>query len=302
MKTLCNAEVPQHLSAGLLHTCLSFDVICAFPVFFSFFPSLHRTYLCVQVCVHMMSSLPGLCNACRMPTTSCTCPRNPTYPNWPPMPFQTPRRHTQQFNTQNPFFHPTSRPAVPMVSFYSPFPGPQPTYDPRFQTLGIPSQPPAQTIDSLGPRQPLSPVLQSPAPANNQKRKRAQVDSGKATSSKRTRRAQPQPSNENLDSLSSVPGVGPSSLALQTPSACPNPLADYSPISKASHKTGESKQVASDVWYFMRPLDTRERPIGSIVDPQPVRTKPKTPFVGCRLCPTYVTNEFSIIYFIAQYY
>jgi hypothetical protein len=138
MKTLCNAEVPQHLSAGLLHTCLSFDVICAFPVFFSFFPSLHRTYLCVQVCVHMMSSLPGLCNACRMPTTSCTCPRNPTYPVWPPMPLQTPCHHIQQFNTQNPFFHSTSHPAVPMVSFYSPFPCPQLTF-----TLLLPLPPPS---------------------------------------------------------------------------------------------------------------------------------------------------------------
>src|SRR6202522_2537604 len=220
-----------------------------------------------------MSNLPILCNACKQPTGSCSCARNTMYPAWPQaMQFQTPRR-PQHFNALN-SFTPHSR--VPVVPFYPPYP--QQMYDPRFQGFTMPSAmhpvPQSQhlhpsissqatplqqlTQTPLELRPPLSPTQPLPAPANGQKRKRA--NGAKTAAPKRTRRsqAQPQVSDENA-SLSSIPGVGPSSHVRGSPAARPQPIANYSPIAKA-HKVSQSKQVASDVWYFMRPLDARERP------------------------------------------
>jgi hypothetical protein len=112
---------------------------------------------------------------------------------------------------------------------------------------------------------------------------------GATTASKRPRRAQPinnQVADENIDpSLVSIPSVGPSSTSIQLPAARPHPIADYSPISKANKKP-ESKSSATDVWYFVQPLEQREPPSDkeNLPDIEPSCYKPKTPFVGCRLC------------------
>ena len=243
-----------------------------------------------------------LCNACKRPVESCSCAHNPIYPpmTWTQaMQLQTPSRPAQHPNASNPF---TPRPHVPVMPFYAP--RSQQMYDPRFHGFPMSSEihPPPPQFQSLYPRtfaqatptrqsiqshpeirEPLSPIQPSPLPANSRKRKRS--DGVRAAAPKRTRRsqAQPQASNENA-SFSLVPGVGPSSHVHKSPAALPQPIADYSPISKP-RKASESNQAASDVWYFMRPLDARERLTGPLHDPETSRKKPKSSFVGCRLCP-----------------
>ena len=102
-------------------------------------------------------------------------------------------------------------------------------------------------------REPLSPIQPSPVPANSRKHKRS--DGARVAAPKRTRRSQPRPQVSNeIAGSSSVPGVGPSSHAHESPAAHPKPIANYSPIAKP-RKVPESKQVASDVWYFMGPLE-----------------------------------------------
>jgi hypothetical protein len=221
------------------------------------------------------------------PTTGMTWPQA--------MQFQTPTRPSHHPNSFTP------RPHAPAMPFYAPHP--QQMYDPRFHGLSMPSEmhpPPPQfqslyhrTLSQATPtrqtdpemRGPLSPIQPSPVPAANTSRKRKRSDGARAAAPKRTRRSQArsQVSNENAN-ISSVPGVGPSSHGRQSPAALPQPIADYSPIAK-SRKVSESNQAASDVWYFMRPLDARERPTGPLNDPETSRKKPKSLFVGCRMCP-----------------
>ncbi|EPQ54779.1 hypothetical protein GLOTRDRAFT_139276 [Gloeophyllum trabeum ATCC 11539] len=50
-----------------------------------------------------------------------------------------------------------------------------------------------------------------------------------------------------------------------------------------------SKQVATDVWRFVRPLQTRERPAVLPPDGPNLYTKPEAPFVGCKLCSGWKT-------------
>jgi hypothetical protein len=256
-----------------------------------------------------MSNLSVICNACKQPVASCSCARNPMYPTmtWPQtMQFQTPSRPSQHNVSTNSFTQITPRPQahVPVMPFYAP--RPQQMYDPRFHGLPtMPSEmhPPPPQFQSLYPltfsqatpmrqsiqtdpemREPLSPIQPSPVPANSQKRKCS--DGARAAAPKRTRRSQARPQVSNENASFSVPGVGPSSHVheSQAPAALPQPIADYSPIAKP-RKAPESNQAASDVWYFMRPLDARECPTGPLHDPETSRTKPKSSFVGCRLCP-----------------
>ncbi|CDO78277.1 hypothetical protein BN946_scf184660.g4 [Trametes cinnabarina] len=53
--------------------------------------------------------------------------------------------------------------------------------------------------------------------------------------------------------------------------------------------------AALDVWYFCRPLETREEPsVRPKPEEEPVLTqKPKTPFVGCKLCVSWKTYKNS---------
>lgn len=133
---------------------------------------------------------------------------------------------------------------------------------------------------------PSSPT-QSPVQVNGGcKRKRA---SGTKSTSKRTKsQVPPQQTNNHVDLLSAqaVPGIGPSTdVSHHPPTTHPQSTLNYSPVSK-HHNPQFSKQLATDVWYFLRPLETRERPNEPLSDVlEPSCAKLKTPFVGCRLCP-----------------
>lgn len=48
-------------------------------------------------------------------------------------------------------------------------------------------------------------------------------------------------------------------------------------------ESGEGAGHATDVWYFVRPLETRERP-ERVLNDVPSKERPKTAFMGCRLC------------------
>ncbi|KAF4611155.1 hypothetical protein D9613_006647 [Agrocybe pediades] len=237
----------------------------------------------------------ALCDGCKRSLTTCSCSRRPaTQPiavpgYWrPSMQLQTPRRPIpHQHNPLTQIHTPQQYVAMHYYPPYVPAPAMQ---DPRLM-LGhsqpmTPNQPPPRS--SLNALPPLpSPVQPSPAPANSQKRKRG-TDNGKRPSAKRSKTSS-QPVLPTIDENTppvAVPGVGPSTNVHQgcSPRGLPKPLVDYSPISKR-RPASESKQAASDVWYFTRPLETKVRPVGPIQDPPPMRTKPKSPFVGCRLCP-----------------
>ena len=231
---------------------------------------------------------------------------------WPQaMQFQTPSRPSQHPDVSNLTPRPQAHASAMPLSGYTPYP--QQMYDPRFHGHPMPSMywhppvlPPPQsqslhlrTSSQATPmrqsiqtnsemREPFSPIQPSPLQANTS-RKRKRSDGARAAAPKRTRQSQarlgvarPQVSDENASF--SVPGVGPSSHIHESSATHPRPISNYSPIAKP-RKVPESKQVASDVWYFMRPLDARERPTGPLNDPETSRKKPKSPFVGCRLCP-----------------
>ncbi|KZT28807.1 hypothetical protein NEOLEDRAFT_781514 [Neolentinus lepideus HHB14362 ss-1] len=48
-------------------------------------------------------------------------------------------------------------------------------------------------------------------------------------------------------------------------------------------------QVATDVWRFVRPLQTRDKPAKLPPDGPNLYTKPDAPFVGCKLCTGWKT-------------
>jgi hypothetical protein len=94
-------------------------------------------------------------------------------------------------------------------------------------------------------------------------------------------------------------GVGPSRLNSELPA---NPTATTEPPavtvpplqgykSLATSRTASSN-AATDVWHFMRPLDRREKPEewpsrsadGSELMEKPLDCRPKSMFVGCKLC------------------
>jgi len=234
----------------------------------------------------------SLCNGCQRPTAVCSCARHAPPPSgfWQQsLSIQTPRRPGPVLSS-GPHQQPTPHqypPTVPFFPYYS-----AQMYDPRFAfpphrpTTLIPQPTPIRqaTHNTFGSRAPLSPIQHSPAPVNARKRKR--TEGGSRAPAKRAKQTQPIDSHtQDENSPVMVPGVGPSTADRSCiPASCPKPIADYSPISKP-RRSLESKQAASDVWYFVRPLETRDRPSGPIQDPPPGHTKPKSRFVGCRLCP-----------------
>ncbi|KAF4618018.1 hypothetical protein D9613_012860 [Agrocybe pediades] len=239
-------------------------------------------------------------NTCKKPVVQCSCARPQAYPPafafWPPHPpplpgppYQTPQRHA---HPQYQHFTPSSQPYVPIPRpVFAPYGNPQPFHANLDQRTSIPNVQP----DATPSRSSISPqsnfyvhytlVQETP---NGTKRKRSDRTVMEKAPAKRARRKQPAPErvpNDEIDvTTGTVPGVGPSSHP-SAPVSHPKPLLNYSPISKKKQKK-PSNQVATDVWYFMRPLETREHPADEpIANVQPTTTKPKSPFVGCRLCP-----------------
>ncbi|TFK48722.1 hypothetical protein OE88DRAFT_495207 [Heliocybe sulcata] len=60
-------------------------------------------------------------------------------------------------------------------------------------------------------------------------------------------------------------------------------------LDKRPSLTNLSKQVATDVWRFVRPLQTRDKPAVLPPEGPNLYTKPDAPFVGCKLCSGWKT-------------
>ena len=81
-------------------------------------------------------------------------------------------------------------------------------------------------------------------------------------------------------------GVGPVSSAAS--SAAPVVQLEHTHFASilAKARPQASNQVATDVWYFVRPLDTAEKSSTVPENEESLKERPKTAkFVGCRLCP-----------------
>ncbi|KAF4617427.1 hypothetical protein D9613_006423 [Agrocybe pediades] len=248
-----------------------------------------------------------ICGICKKPGPACSC--HPSYLSRPPAPpqfwphsqastsslplshYQTPQRvpHTQ-------YPHPSSLAYPPLMPMYA-----YPSQHTVFQHQQMqsshfgrplsnlqpvtPSRPPLAS-SSMDARLMATPIQETPA-ATSRTVKRKRTDGAKAPS-KRPRCNPPSTNSANDENsdVFSVPGVGPSSERQGPgPASLPKPIVDYNPVTKKKGQNkAVSKQSATDVWYFVRPLDTQERQYGPIMDTQPTPTKPKSPFVGCRLC------------------
>ena len=94
----------------------------------------------------------------------------------------------------------------------------------------------------------------------------------------------------NVNELSEIPpptsstSPGPSTPAIPPPTSS-GPSSRYENLPAA----------ATDVWYFVRPLQTREEPPDSEKpkNETPLMRKPSAPFVGCKLCE-YVDLKIKI--------
>ncbi len=61
----------------------------------------------------------------------------------------------------------------------------------------------------------------------------------------------------------------------------------------------QTQSTATDVWYFLRPLDSSDPPaVWPAEDDEPIiYSKPQKPFVGCKLC-RYVIELFPLSLFL----
>ena len=165
---------------------------------------------------------------------------------------------------------PSPTPHVPAPSESWPIHSPAATLPPTPVTSGAP----AATL-------PPAPVTSGAPAANSTSQPRT---GGKRRAPDNSSRAAPKQrrindSYANLAvSTSTIVGVGPSA----------DHIPEHVPTSFASVKssTDEDGAGARDVWYFFRPLETNaepaERPAAE--SEEPLLAKPKTPFVGCKLC------------------
>lgn len=211
---------------------------------------------------------------CRCPdAASCTCAST---------------SYSAASSQSNTFSYPPPYP--PTFSGYSPYPShafppsnssvaPSPyTYPaPSAFTTGFPSH--AAPRPSSPVRSPISDVLQSSG--NSPKRRRTDVcPQPPATPSKARKRRKKNasaPSQNQHDPLPAVFGVGPSTAAPDIP-----PPEKYQ--SRLQTSKTRASATASDIWYFMRKLDSDVEP-ASLPEHEPTFTeKPNSEFVGCRLC------------------
>lgn len=180
-------------------------------------------------------------------------------------------------------FHNSHSPAT------NPAPGPAPRFHNSFQHSFAPNSP--QPSSSSSRRQPRSAlanvttaILNTPAPARTASKRKAPKTT--AGSSKRKKNAPP------------VYGVGPITNANRQ--AEENAATDSSSSESDVHpafsaraygslvtdlKATRSTTIATDVWYFVRGLQTPERP-DTLPEAETVfyETRPRTPYIGCRLC------------------
>lgn len=143
----------------------------------------------------------------------------------------------------------------------------------------VPEHPPHFLPQTEQP--PIAPVMSGAPAANATSQPRA---GSKRRAPDNPSRAAPKQRriNESYASLavstSTIVGVGPSA----------DPIPEHIPTSFASVKssTDEDGAGARDVWYFFRPLETNAEPAEqpAAESEEPLLAKPKTPFVGCKLC------------------
>ena len=131
--------------------------------------------------------------------------------------------------------------------------------------------------------------MPTPTLANGKRKRTAQGNIGQPKHPRATAGAAPRPATVNDENVNpnnpgqAVPGVGPSMVASVNTTTTPAPLSSYQSTLRRSENS-KSKQAASDVWYFMHALQTREKPMELPTNEALFRVKPSAPFVGCRLC------------------
>ena len=83
-------------------------------------------------------------------------------------------------------------------------------------------------------------------------------------------------------------GVGPTSSVFDTEeisSSSETENLNFGSLIARRAAPKRSTTSASDVWYFVRPLQSKDRPTTTPVDASPFpTTRPKSPWIGCRLC------------------
>jgi hypothetical protein len=167
-----------------------------------------------------------------------------------------------------------------------------PLHDTRSTTLNAPSADnhPSQTA----------------APAKRGRKRKDPTQGGRA--SKRSKTAASAPGSSSSATPASAPpetptsaashcGVGPIDSTPAVSSAPPQPSLPpplHSTDSRNSGRRDHSKTAATDVWYFLRALDTDLEPQVRPTNEPILECNPKTAFVGCKLC-TYVLRSLKIV-------
>lgn len=136
---------------------------------------------------------------------------------------------------------------------------------------------------------PLSAASQARVKASRKRNTDSSIGAGSAP--KRTRRT------ATSGAITAAPcGVGPPEVlqptlppsVLETPTSAPPAHSNTAKV--AGHNTN-----ATDVWYFMRGLDIADEPIIRPTDEPQLFKKPKTKFIGCKLCMYVSTFMFGCI-------
>ncbi|KAF5372361.1 hypothetical protein D9615_009320 [Tricholomella constricta] len=191
----------------------------------------------------------------------------------------------------NPHIYPTGYQQSPPTN-PSPYGHVRPIYHPGYNN---PLQDTRSTTLNAAP---------APTPATGRKRKAAQ--SSATQPRKRARKsATASGSDAQMTDSASIPlaaahcGVGPSEIPSADTSpastnAAPPPLRSFTAAAEETldHGRENSKSAATDVWHFLRPLETAQEPeIRPDKDTEPILTKnpTKSPYVGCKLCKKWKT-------------
>lgn len=140
-------------------------------------------------------------------------------------------------------------------------------------------------------------------PSSSNNRKRKSTNNASSLSSSKRKRTNKENSPQNLESSASaasdsiltpsmtVPGIGPSSRPINS-SHIEHP-AFYKTTRaqreiRGSTSLTTNKSTASDVWWFVQPYDTNEKPsepLPPVLDSCRSKTRYKGNYIGCLLCP-----------------
>jgi hypothetical protein len=217
------------------------------------------------------------------------CPYSPAAPNnWPPALRSHPQPPWNASTPATPSFPPVLAPPyypylqTPTQSWDPPIPGPNPGQF-SFQAYNPTSIPLADATTAI-----------NIVPTSARGRKRGTASTARSCAPAKRRRID---NSHELDVAPSC-GVGPAGpshdIASSTSetiqlSVTQPPLESYKgyPVPKNG-----PANAATDVWYFMRPLDSKDKPAqwplldagGEPVQEVVLERKPKSKYVGCKLC------------------